>query len=136
MNEMNDGPALDSNPQPLSYQVWTFWSAHECEIKAISQYEHCITRNLLFVSGGELKNEDQLITLNDFIVVATGQEGLPRYETGLILFDHKANKLSTANTCAPSLTFANMRQLAGSREKVEEHIMAIVNGTGGIFGKA
>lgn len=63
-----------------------------------------------------------------------GMRDIPRTKTGIIIFNHLEDKLSVVNTCAPSITFLKIHDLAISRDKVEEHVVNIVKGSGGTFG--
>lgn len=88
----------------------------------------------IFVAEHELKTSDGLILLEDILMAFVGMRCIPRTRTGIIIFNHLDDKLSSVNTCAPSITFSRIRDLAASREKVEEHIVNIVKGAGGTFG--
>ena len=73
--------------------------------------------------------------LTDVLMSLIGMRDFSRGTSGLITFDHNSRGYTSVNTCAPSITFANIDQLT-RKEVMEDHLLALVQGTGGTFGMA
>ena len=72
--------------------------------------------------------KDKVINLKDVLQALLGSSSLPRnISSGLILFDHLNNRLSTVNTCGPSILFSSIDDLKDF-ERFKLHMINIIIG--------
>ena len=72
----------------------------------------------------ELK--EKIINLKDVLQALLGSWSLPRnISSGLLTFDHSNNRLSSVNTCGPSITFSSIDKIRNF-EEMKNHMLSIV----------
>ena len=56
--------------------------------------------------------EEVVLNITHVLKALIGSEAIPvPLPSGLIQFDHKCNKTSRVNTCLPSITFCNIKEI-------------------------
>ncbi|KAK6186488.1 hypothetical protein SNE40_008517 [Patella caerulea] len=77
--------------------------------------------------------EEQIITLNTghILQALLGSPRIPsNISCGIMTFDHVSNGLTTINTCAPSISFSNLK-LIKTYSRFEESLLLVVVGAHG-----
>jgi len=78
--------------------------------------------------GEDDQLKEKVIHLKDVLQALLGSTSLPRnISSGLITFDHLNNRLSTVNTCGPSILFSSMDDLKDF-DKMKTHMINIIIG--------
>ena len=92
-----------------------------------------VSMNVLNPETG--RTEEHTLTMSEVVQVLVGSHNLPLDETcGLIEFDHKNTGLPIFSTCAPSISFRNVKEIQDYSTFQEKFSYAVV-GSANYFGQ-